>query len=68
MSKRHQASRRRSYGRRQHEVAERGDRRERGTAQSGWAETWNDASPAGEMDALGFLGSSRGRATFGFAD
>ncbi len=29
MSKRHQASRRKAYGRRQHEVRERGERRQR---------------------------------------
>jgi len=36
MSKRHQVNRRRSYGRRQHEIHERGDRRDRSHGVAGW--------------------------------
>jgi hypothetical protein len=36
MSKRHQSSRRRTYGRRQHELHERLERRDRGRADRAW--------------------------------
>ncbi|MBI3745916.1 MAG: hypothetical protein HY264_05225 [Chloroflexi bacterium] len=64
MSKRHQNSRRRSYGRRQHEVHERHDRRiDRGRPEANWAEA--DATQA---DPLAFLDPRTPRLRFGFAD
>ncbi len=67
MSKRHQVNRRRSYGRRQHEVQERGDRRDRSHGSAGWSDAANEASSGTEMDALRFFEPARGRG-FGFAD
>jgi hypothetical protein len=64
MSKRHAASRRRSYGRRQHEVHERLDRRaERSRPDRGWR-------AGGELglDALGYLDVTSAEPPFGFAD
>ena len=59
VSKRHQSSRRRSYGRRQHEMAERHERRvERGRPEANWAE----AADATQADPLAFL-DPRTRAT-----
>ena len=64
MSKRHAASRRRTYGRRQHELHERLDRRvERGRAERGWRST-ND----GGLDAVAYIDSPAGDAPYGFAD
>jgi hypothetical protein len=64
MSKRHQASRRRAYGRRQHEVHERNDRRvERGRPEVNWAEA-GDA----QVDPLSFLDPRTPRLRFGMAD
>jgi len=67
MSKRHQVNRRRSYGRRQHEVQERGDRRDRSHGMAGWNDPANDPSSGSEMEALRFFDSARSRG-FGFAD
>ena len=65
MSKRHQASRRRTYGRRQHEVHERHERRiERGRPEVNWAE----AADATQADPLSFLDPRTPRLRFGFAD
>jgi hypothetical protein len=65
MSKRHQSSRRRSYGRRQHEVAERHERHlERGRPEANWAE----AADATQADPLAFLDPRAPRHRFGFAD
>jgi len=65
VSKRHQSSRRRSYGRRQHEVHERHDRRlERGRPEANWAE----AADVAQADPLAFLDPRRPRLRFGFAD
>lgn len=66
MSKRHQVNRRRSYGRRQHEIHERGERRERTPGAAGWTEAPSDGSNGSEMDALRFF-EPRARG-FGFAD
>ena len=63
MSKRHTASRRRAYGRRQHELHERIDRiTERRRAERAWRAT----HPAG-FDGLGYL-SSGDEQPFAFAD
>ena len=67
MSKRHQVNRRRSYGRRQHEIQERGDRRDRSHGVAGWNDAANEASSGSEMDALRFFAPARSRG-FGFAD
>ena len=67
MSKRHQVNRRRSYGRRQHEIQERGDRRDRSHGMAGWNEASSEAPSGSEMDALRFLDPARSRG-FGFAD
>lgn len=65
MSKRHQNSRRRSYGRRQHEVHERHDRRiDRGRPEANWAE----AADATQADPLAFLDPRTPRLRFGFVD
>ena len=64
MSKRHAASRRRAYGRRQHEVHERLDRRaERARPYRAWR--------AGQdlgLDPVTFLDSPSTDAPYGFAD
>ena len=67
MSKRHQVNRRRSYGRRQHEIQERGDRRDRNQGIAGWNDAASEASTGSEMDALRFFEPGRSRG-FGFAD
>ena len=67
MSKRHQVNRRRSYGRRQHEIQERGDRRDRSHGIAGWNDAPNEGSSGSEMDALRFFEPARTRG-FGFAD
>lgn len=65
MSKRHQNSRRRTYGRRQHEVHERHDRRvDRGRPEVNWAE----AADANQADPLSFMDPRTPRLRFGFAD
>ena len=64
MSKRHQASRRRAYGRRQHEVHERHERHaERGRPEANWAE-----SADAQADPLSFLDPRTPRLRFGFID
>jgi hypothetical protein len=65
VSKRHNASRRRTYGRRLHEVHERHDRRldrDRAETDSG---SMFDAAP---MDPLAFIDGRGPRSRFGFAD
>jgi hypothetical protein len=52
MSKRHQSSRRKSYGRRQHEIRERVDRQHTAVSADGDFEEWGSATPA---DPLAFL-------------
>ncbi len=65
MSKRHQTSRRRTYGRRQHEVHERQERRiDRGRPEMSWAE----AGDANQADPLSFMDPRTPRLRFGFAD
>jgi len=64
MSKRHAASRRRTYGRRQHELHERVDRRaERGRAERAWRST-HDAG----LDGVAFIDAPASDAPYGFAD
>lgn len=64
MSKRHTASRRRSYGRRQHELHERIDRvSARRRAQRAWR-----AGTHPGLDALGYLEARASEPPFGFAD
>ena len=67
MSKRHQVNRRRSYGRRQHEIREHGDRRDRAHGIVGWNDAGAEASSGSEMDALRFFEPARSRG-LGFAD
>ena len=65
MSKRHQSSRRRTYGRRQHEVHERHERRaDRGRPEVNWAAV-DDAQRA---DPLSFMDPRTPRLRFDFAD
>lgn len=62
MSKRHHGSRRRAYGRRQHELHEREERRERGRADRDWR-SGNDA----DLEPLAFDDRAAGQA-YGFSD
>jgi hypothetical protein len=65
VSKRHNSSRRRSYGRRLHEVHERHDRRiERDRPEL----DWNTSDDTVQMDPLAFLDPRTPRPRFGFAD
>lgn len=65
MSKRHQSTRRRTYGRRQHELHERPDRRlERGRLDVEWIEQLDGL----EIDPLAFLDPRSLRARYGFGD
>ncbi len=52
MSKRHQSSRRRTYGRRQHEVRERSDRGQHADAAGFELDDWGTGAPA---DPFAFL-------------
>jgi hypothetical protein len=66
MSKRHTTSRRRTYGRRQHELHERLDRR---TERVRVERTWRAGQDAGPgLDALGYLDAPASEPPFGFAD
>jgi hypothetical protein len=64
MSKRHAASRRRTYGRRQHEIHERIDRR----AERARPDRAFRAGQDGALDPLSFLDSPSADAPYGFAD
>ena len=65
MSKRHQSSRRRSYGRRQHELHERQDRRpDHGRIDL----EWDERLDAVQIDPLAFLDPRTPRLRFGFGD
>ena len=65
MSKRHTNSRRRTYGRRLHELHERQDRRsERDRHEGDWGTAVDDV----QMDALSFMDPRSPRSRFGFAD
>ena len=64
MSKRHSASRRRAYGRRQHEIHERIDRRaERARPDR----AWRDGQALG-LDPVSFHDAPATDAPYGFAD
>jgi hypothetical protein len=64
MSKRHNASRRRTYGRRQHELHERVDRRtERTRTDRAWR-TGNDLG----LDPVSYLDTPAAEPPFGYAD
>jgi hypothetical protein len=64
MSKRHTTSRRRSYGRRQHELHERIDRiTERRRGERAWR-----ASHTAGLDAIGYFDVSGSDQSFGFPD
>jgi hypothetical protein len=66
VSKRHQSSRRRTYGRRQHELHERQDRR---IDRSNGPFAWHDVDEPGlQIDPLAFLDPRTLRARFGFGD
>ena len=63
MSKRHTTSRRRTYGRRQHELHERLDHRsERGRADHAWRGT-NEG-----LDAVSYVDTPSNQPPYGFAD
>ena len=64
MSKRHSASRRRTYGRRQHEIHERMDRRAERTRPDRGGRIGGDAG----LDAAAYLDPSSAEPPFGFAD
>jgi len=65
VSKRHQATRRRVYGRRQHELHERPDRRgERGRLDLDWAGQLDGF----EIDPLAFTDPRSSRIRYGFGD
>ena len=64
MSKRHAASRRRTYGRRQHELHERMDRRtERVRVERAWR-----SGQALDLEPVSYLDAPAGEPPFGFAD
>jgi hypothetical protein len=65
VSKRHQATRRRVYGRRQHELHERPERRaDRGRLELDWM----GQVDAFEIDPLAFLDPRSVRVRYGFGD
>jgi hypothetical protein len=63
MSKRHTTSRRRSYGRRQHELHERTDRRTERRVERAWR-AGHDLS----LDPLGYLDATGSGQPFGYID
>jgi hypothetical protein len=65
MSKRHHSSRRKAYGRRQHEMRERHDRTQHAEVSSGEREDWGSAAPS---DPLAFLDPSSPRFRFAIGD
>jgi hypothetical protein len=65
MSKRHHSSRRKSYGRRQHELRERHDRTQHAEASSVEREDWGSAAPS---DPLAFLDPRSPRFRFAIGD
>ena len=64
MSKRHSVSRRRTYGRRQHELHERMDRR---TERVRADRTWRASADPG-LDPVSYLDGPAAEPPFGFAD
>ena len=65
MSKRHQSSRRKTYGRRQHEVRERHDR---GRQTDGFEFELGEWGPVMRGDSLGFVDPRRPSIRFALAD
>ncbi len=65
MSKRHTSSRRKTYGRRQHEVRERHDR---GHHAEGFEFELGEWGSAGQADPLGFLDPRSPRIRFALGD
>ncbi len=64
MSKRHTASRRRTYGRRQHELHERIDRiTERRRSEQAWR-----SGHGASLDSVGYLDGTTSSQPFGFID
>jgi hypothetical protein len=65
VSKRHQATRRRVYGRRQHELHQRPDRR----AEHGRSDVdWTGQLDVFEIDPFAFVDPRSARARYGFGD
>jgi hypothetical protein len=65
VSKRHQSNRRKSYGRRQHEVSER---RQRDLAPEGFEAGFDELGPTALADRLAFLGPRTPRLQFAMGD
>ena len=65
MSKRHQSNRRKTYGRRQHEVRERSDRQHQ---QEGFDLELTDWGPAAPADPFAFLDPRSPRLRFSTGD
>jgi len=65
VSKRHQSSRRKTYGRRQHELAER---RTRDLAQEPLEGELDDLGPTALADRFGFLDPRKPRLSFALGD
>jgi hypothetical protein len=65
MSKRHQSSRRKSYGRRQHELRERQDRPQQQDGTAFELDEWGAAAPS---DPLNFLDPRAPRYRFALGD
>lgn len=65
MSKRHQSSRRKAYGRRQHEVRQRHERTQHSEASAIELEEWGSGSPS---DPLAFLDPRSPRFRFAIGD
>jgi hypothetical protein len=65
MSKRHTSSRRKTYGRRQHELRERHDR---GQHSEGFELELGEWGAAGQADPLGFLDPRSPRIRFALGD
>ncbi len=65
MSKRHTSSRRKTYGRRQHEVRERLDR---GQQAEGFEMDLGESGAASQADPLGFLDPRSPRIRFALGD
>ena len=65
MSKRHTSSRRKTYGRRQHELRERHDRGRQSEGLEFELDQWGPAAPA---DPLGFLDPRSPRIRFALGD
>lgn len=65
MSKQHQSSRRKTYGRRQHEVRERSDRQQQPEGFDFELDVWRSSTQA---DPLAFLDPRNARLRFSAAD